>query len=269
VLGLTGLLAGAQTLLITSPQGYVSAFHFWWRTIAVNTIYYGKTLSYVWQNAISKEIQIVVALVFTAAAAWGFLKSLWRECGVKEFYLLAYVGVLLVWNSEIGLRGLLPILPLYFFYGLRELIRFLSSLRLPVRVTASAALVGIAALSYAGAIKHEWSLSAEPNVADGTATELFAFVREHTSPEDVLVFAKPRTLALFTGRRVGALSPEQSSAQSIAFVRAIHATVLIDAEWSAVRLGDEIKAVGAREVFNSGEYRAYRVNWAAEEQGTQ
>ena len=25
--------------------------------------------------------------------------------------------LLIAWNSEIGLRGLLPILPLYFFYG--------------------------------------------------------------------------------------------------------------------------------------------------------
>jgi hypothetical protein len=263
VIGFTGLLVGAQTVLLTSPQGYVSAFHFSLYTVLTNTIYYGKTLSYVWQNGISKEIQIVLALVFTAAGAWGFLKSLWRERGAKEFYLLAYVAILLVWNSEIGLRGLLPILPLYFFYGVRESIQLLESLRLPVRTMAAGALVAVAALSYAGEIRHEGSQPAEPNVADTAATEMFAFVREHTTPEDVLVFPKPRTLALFTGRRVAALSPEQNDAQSIAFLRAIHATVLIDAEWSAVRVGNEIQAVGAREVFHAGEYRAYRMDLAA------
>ena len=120
VLALTGVLIGAQTLLLTSPRGYVSAFHLSLHTIAVNSVYYGKMLSYVWANGFSKPVQIVVALMFTAAAAWGFLKSLRRDRSVKEFYLLAYVAVLLAWNSEIGLRGLLPILPLYFFYGLRE-----------------------------------------------------------------------------------------------------------------------------------------------------
>ena len=265
VLGFTGVLVAVQTLLLTSPKGYVSAFHFSLQTVAANIVYYGKTLSYVWQNGFSKEIQIVFALVFTTAATWGFLKSLWRERGVKEFYLLGYVAVLLAWNSEIGLRGLLPILPLYFFYGLREWIRILGSLRLPVRVTTAAVLVGIATVSYAGEIGHEQRLPAEPNVSDATAGQLFAFIRVHTSPEDVLVFPKPRTLALLTERRVAALSPEQSVAQSLAFLRGIHATVLIDPEWSAVRLSaDEIKAVGVREVFHTGEYHVYRLNLAAE-----
>jgi hypothetical protein len=264
VLVFTGLLVGAQTLLLTSPKGYVSAFHFSLHTVVTNTIYYGKTLSYVWQNGFSKEVQIVVALVFTAAAAWGFLKSLWQERGMKEFYLLAYLAILLAWNSEIGLRGLLPILPLYFFYGLREWLRIRGSLRLPVRVTAAAALVAIAAVSYAGEIRREESQPAEPNVADAAATAVFAFVREHTSPEDVVVFPKPRTLALFTERRVAALSPEQTAAQSLEFLRAVHATVVIDPEWSAVKLGDEIKSVDAQEVFHAGEYRAYRVNLAAQ-----
>ncbi len=142
VLALTGLLVGAQTLLLTSPKGYASAFHFSLHTIAVNTIYYGKTLSYVWDNGFSKAFQIALALAFTAAATLGYLKSLWRERGTKEFYLLAYVAVLLAWNSEIGLRGLLPILPLYFFYGVRECSRLLEGARLPVRVIAAGSVRG-------------------------------------------------------------------------------------------------------------------------------
>lgn len=261
-LALTGAFVGAQTLLLTSPKGYMSAFHFSLHTVVVNTVYYGKTLSYVWANGFSKDVQIVLALGFTAAATWGFAKSLWREYGVKEFYLLAYVGVLLAWNAEIGVRGLLPILPLYLFYGLGECVHLLGSLRLPVRVTAGLALVGLAAVSYAGEIRHEGSLAAEPNVADADAQDVFAFVRTHTSPADVLVFPKPRILALFTERRVAALSPEQSEPQSIAFLRAIHATVVIDPEWSAVRTDNELAALGAREEFHAGGYHVYRLNLA-------
>jgi hypothetical protein len=264
VLALTGVFVAVQTLLLTSPKGYVSAFHFSVHTVAANTIYYGKTLSYVWANGFSKEAQIVFAVVFTAAAAWGFAKSLWRERGVKEFYLLFYVVVLLAWNAEIGLRGLLPILPLYFLYGLREGIEFVGSARLPVRVIAFGALIAFAAVSYAGRIRYERSMPAEPNVVDAGAAEMFAFAREHTSTEDVLVFPKARTLALFADRRVAALSPEQNEAQSLAFLRAIHATVVIDPEWSAVRLGDEMKTIGAREVFRAGEYHVYRLNLASE-----
>jgi hypothetical protein len=264
VLALTGLLIGAQTMMLTSPAGYVSAFHFSLHTVGVNAVYYGKTLSYVWQNGFSKGFQIAFAVIFTATAAWGFAKSLWYERGAKEFYLLGYVAVLLAWNSEIGLRGLLPILPLYLFYGVREWIRFFDAARLPVRIIAVASLVGIAAVSYAGEIRYARSLPAEPNVADSDALGMFEFVQAQTSPDDVLVFPKPRTLALFTGRRVAALSPDQSMAQSLAFLRAIHATVLIDAEWSAIKPDDEIKILDARKVFQNGEYRVYRVNSPAE-----
>ncbi len=259
VLALTGFLIGVQALLLTSPKGYASAFHFSLQTIAVNTIYYGKTLSYVWDNGVSKAFQIVFALAFTVAATVGYLKSLWRERGAKEFYLLAYVAVLLAWNSEIGLRGLLPILPLYFFYGLRECSRFLEAARLPVRVIAAGAFVGIVAVSYAGKIRHEAALPAEPNVADADAASMFEYVRGHSSPEDVLVFSKPRSLALFTDRRVAALSPGQTPTQQAAFLNSIRATILVDAAWSEIKTGDSLAADGAKEVFHNGRYSVYRL----------
>jgi hypothetical protein len=262
VLALMGVFVGAQTVLLTSPTGYVSAFHFSVHTIVTNTLYYGKTLSYVWANGFSKGAQIVFALLFTATAVWGFLKSVWREHGAKDFYLLAYIAVLLAWNSEIGLRGLLPILPLYFFYGLREWVRFFDMARLPVRVIAIGALIGFAAVSYAGEIRSEGSAPAEPNIADADAAKLLAFVHGHTSPEDVLVFPKPRTLALFTDRRVAAISPEQTEAQSLSFLRSIHATVVIDPEWSAVRANDAMTRIGARQIFSDGRYHVYRVTLA-------
>lgn len=264
VLVLTGIFIGAQTLLLTSPKGYIRAFHFSPHTVVANLVYYGKTLSYVWANGFSKALQIAFALLFTAAAALGFAKSLWRERGVKEFYLLGYVALLLTWNSEIGLRGLLPILPLYLFYGVREWVGFFEATRLPVRLIALGALVGFATVSYAGELRYESSMPAAPNVIDGAAAKVFAFVREHTSQDEVIVFPKPRTLALFTDRNVAALSPEQTVTQSLDFLRAIHATVLVDPEWSAVRLGDEVKAAGAREVFQAGEYHVYRINLPAE-----
>ena len=55
VLALTGLFIGAQTLLLTSPKGYVSAFHFSLHTVAANIVYYGKTLSYVWAERIQQR----------------------------------------------------------------------------------------------------------------------------------------------------------------------------------------------------------------------
>jgi hypothetical protein len=92
---------------------------------------------------------------------------------------------------------------------------------------------------------------------------MFDYLRGHSSPEDVLVFSKPRSLALFTGRRVAALSPDQTQTQQLAFLKSIHATILVDAVWSEVKPGDVLAANSAQEMFHTGRYRVYRVNFPA------
>lgn len=132
---------------------------------------------------------------------------------------------------------------------------------------AVATLVGIAAVSYAGELRYETSMPAEANVADAGAADMFAFVKAHTSAEDVLIFPKPRTMALFTERKVAALSPGQNKALSLAFLRTIHATVLIDPEWSATSTLGAVRAAGSQEIFRNGEYRVYRLALPAESDG--
>jgi hypothetical protein len=260
VLALTGAFIFAQALSITAAKGYISVFHFSPRTIEANAIYYGKTLSYVWQNGYEKQIQIVVALFFTALAAVSFARSLWKERGVQEFYLLAYMTVLTAWNAEIGLRGLLPILPLYFLYGFREVSRIVANARPAVRVGVIGAIAGVAVLSYAGQFARERAAAAEPDVMDAGAQEIFAFVRTHTSPDDTLVFPKPRSLALFTDRNVAALSPDQPVERSVKFITNIRSNVLIDPDWSPSLLGQKLEANPAKELFRDSGYRIYRVN---------
>lgn len=93
-----------QGLLITSPKSYVNAFRFSWGTLFTNALFYAKALSYVWQNGFSKAAQIAFALFFTALAAMGFVRNLWKEKSVREFYLLTYLAVLFAWSAQVGLE---------------------------------------------------------------------------------------------------------------------------------------------------------------------
>lgn len=259
VLALTAFFIVSQSLLMTSPGSYIRIFHFSFHTLALNAIYYSKTLSYVWQNGYSKQVQIVFALLFTALATLNFGRSLWKERGAKEFYLLGYVAVLTAWNAQIGLRGLLPVLPLYFLYGFQEVGRIFLNARPAVRIGAIAAMAAVASLSYAGQFRQEATVAAEPDVTDTGAQEMFAFVRAHTSPNATLAFPKPRTLALFTARTVGALSPNQTPAQCIKFMTDIHSNILIDPDWSRTPLGNALESSGAKALFRNNGYRIYKV----------
>jgi hypothetical protein len=261
VVALTAALILGQTALLTAPKGYLMLVDLSAHTAARNALFYSKVLSYVWENGFSKMAQIVFALLFTALAAAGFVRKLRAEHSMREFYLLGYLAILLVWPAELGLRGLLPILPLYFAYGLAELRRILEARAARARAIAAALLLLFVGATYAGIL---WRVSQEPrrvNVNDAAPQELFAFLRTHTGSSEVLLFINPRALALYTNRSVGTLTPAEPPEDSLQFVKSVNATVLIDPVYSPPAWGDLLasKKIQAVEIFHNSVYRVFRI----------
>jgi hypothetical protein len=228
-----------------------------------NALFYAKTLSYVWQNGYSKKIQIVFALFFTALAAVGYARTLKSKSSASEFYLPGYLLILFAWSAEIGLRGLLPILPLYFAYGLQEFSRIVESLGRPIRMLALSLLALYTAVTYAGQARSVSLEMPEPNVQDATARELFSFLRTNTQPGEVLIFSKPRTLALFTNRPVASLAPAELPEDSYQFMKSVNASILVEARWSppSWRSFLEDRRKDTFELFHNSDYRVFRIKW--------
>jgi hypothetical protein len=202
-------------------------------------------------------------LLFTVLAAIGFTRKLLRDRSPAEFYLLAYVAVLIMWSAQIGLRGLLPILPLYMFYGFYQLGLILQSKGELARHVAIALLMLSVGVSYAGEFAKEAQLPAEPDVQDPAAQELFAFLQTHTQPSETLIFSKPKTLALFTSRNVATLAFDQSAEDATNFMKTNHATILVKsavgppAEQAVLALNRD----RAFEIFRNSDYQVFRFNW--------
>jgi hypothetical protein len=200
-------------------------------------------------------------MLFTALAAAGFARKLWTERSAREFYLLIYLVVLFGWSAEIGLRGLLPILPLYIAYGLQEFSEIVERMGKLSRAGLTTILLLIVAGTYAGEIRAESHQQPEANVQDPAAQELFSFLRAHTQPKDILIFPKPRSLALFTNRRVASLAPDESAEDSYQFMKSMDARFLIDARWSPSSWQGflETEKGRAQEVFHNSDYRVFQV----------
>lgn len=250
-----------QNIAFTSPGGYLSAFRFSPRMMLTNTLYYGKTLSYVWQNGFSKSIQIGFALLFTVLAAVRFIARLSTEQSAREFYLLLYIAILIAWNAEIGLRGLLPVLPLYFVYGLEGLDRLRAWARPSLQPAVLLSVMAFGVLTYSGEFKRESMLPPEPNVLDPTAQEMFSFVRSGTARSEVAIFAKPRTLALFTGRDAASLAFDETTVDSTGFMRKVNATIIIQSAWGPPSWPLFLAAnPDTAEIFRNSEYRVFRIS---------
>jgi hypothetical protein len=261
VLIFTAAFIIGQSLFLTSPTGYLSAVHVSPQLTAGNALFYAKTLSYVWQNGYSKKVQIIFALLFTALAAVGYARALKSKSLASEFYLAGYLLILFAWSAEIGLRGLLPILPLYFAYGLQEFGRIAESLERPIRMLALSLLPLFTAATYAGQVRRVSLQTPEPNVQDATARELFSFLSANTQPGEVLIFSKPRTLALFTNRRVASLAPAELPEDSYRFMKSVNASILVEARWSPPSWHSFLddKRTDTLELFHNSDYRVFRV----------
>lgn len=261
VLAVAIVLIIAQNALLYSPAGYGGAIQHSVRMALGNGLFYAKTLSYVWQNGFSKKVQIAFALLFTALATASFARRLWTQRAAAEFYLLGYVAMLLLLRAEIGMRGLLPILPLYFACGLEEVGRLVHSWGRVSRAVTLAALMCFAGVTYAAEIQWESRQPAEPNVQDAMAQELFVFLRRNTQPSEALIFPKPRTLALMTNRPVAMLAPSESPEDSAQFMKGIHAVIVIKTAWSppSTQAFLENNKGRVREVFRNSEYQVFRI----------
>ncbi len=88
--------------------------------------------------------------------------------------------------------------------------------------------VGVAVLlSYAAAYTRLEAGPPREGVTDPAARELFDFVRASTPEQSVLLFQKPRALALYTGRRASAHHVPKSDAELWLYLRSIVATHLV------------------------------------------
>ncbi|HET7259103.1 MAG TPA: hypothetical protein VFI75_05245, partial [Candidatus Acidoferrum sp.] len=226
-LGAAIVLIVAQNVMLFSPAGYSGALQHSVRMGLDNALFYGKTLSYAWQNGFSKKIQIVFALLFTALAAMSFVRSLWTRQSAKEFYLLGYVAMLLLLRAQIGMRGLLPVLPLYFALGLEGFGWIVNRYGQMARIVSVSLLMLFVGVSYGTKIRRESKQPPEPNIQDATAQELISFLRANTLPSEVLIFPKPRVLALMTNRTVAMLAPAETPEDSALFMKSINAGIVI------------------------------------------
>jgi hypothetical protein len=262
VVSLTAGFVVLQSVILISPKGYIDAVHVSTASVFEHAVYYAKVLSYAWQNGYSKGSQIAFALLFTALAVAGFVRRIWSQRSVTEFYLLAYLAVIIAWSAEIGMRGLLPMLPLYFAYGLEEFLRVVSAFGRTRRLACATVLFAFIGASYIGSFGGYSRRKPSLDVRDPSAQELFSFLRATTYPGDVLVFPNPRTLALFTDRPVASLAPTQTPEQSGRFLAAIHAKVLVQAETMAYPLrilAAEIQ-VNPVPVFRNASFQVFLVD---------
>jgi hypothetical protein len=217
------------------------------------------SFSLLWENGRSEWLRRLVGGLFLFVAGAGFLRSNWPRPTALGITFAGYFLVVLLWPGVAWLRIVWPILPAFALYVLLGT-RYLSEVwrrQIPDAVLPALLLLFTLVsygIYYAGADYGP--------IVDGVdspeARELYAFVQANTSPDSVILFWKPRGLALYTGRAVSKL-PTRSSELIVNRGREIGASMIVVRNRGDARETELTSRVsGLYEVFSNDGYIAYR-----------
>lgn len=255
-----GLIVLEKLLLPSAGQGYLEQLRFLsWQSVRENLSDNGWAFVAMWRNGYSENVSDDVGRLLSLVAVVGWGREFLRKPPFLAIAVLGYLGLAVVWPSASGVRMIAPLLPAYLYFLLSG-IKTLAP-RPWIERTGVALLLAFTVASYAG-----WYRQADYGPLEGvespTTVELFQFVREHTTDEDVCLFFKPRVLALYTGRRATAYPREGEEDSLWPYLKSVGVTVVIvnthprdrDAEFLLSR-----DPRGLVEVWRNDAFRVYRL----------
>jgi hypothetical protein len=201
-----GILMAAQfTFLSDAGSGYLSLFKQHSiediaRLFTHNAITYITGLSTFLDNGHSKPLKIALFLTVSLLAALGLRRRIKDGITILEVFLFLYVVSLIVSPVE-AFRYLYPIIPIYFLYAGIGLIEARSLTGRDGLQYAPVVVAGLVVVSYASKYVTVDYGPIPEGIARQESAELFHHIQSHTKPDDVIIFRKPRALALLTRRR--------------------------------------------------------------------
>jgi hypothetical protein len=199
------------------------------RTIAHNAVTYSWSLASFWQDPYSRAIR---DFIFATSVLFALLAYFHRiRTGPRTYELAAalYVMVVLAFPYPGGTRYLIPMFPLFVCYALEGVGLLRTQLRVATPKPVLASLLVLVLLSYGSEFSHFSFGPFADGVGKRESKELFAFIKARTNPDDVLIFRRPRALALFTGRSAAVYPALDNRDKYASYLQAIAASYVIEA----------------------------------------
>ena len=156
---------------------------------------------YVPEAGVFKGFSLLLGSIVLAMTLLGFVKRMFKGVEATEWFFIFYVIMLLVFpNNFSAFRLMVPLGFIFLFYAAQGLKNIELLQKIPTGNKAIATVLFILFLFMPGLINIARSGS---NILSGpqqeTSMEAFNYISKNIPSESVVVFAKPRALALYAG----------------------------------------------------------------------
>ncbi len=167
----------------------------------LNTIEYTKVMKWYWQTGASSFISILMTVTTVILSIIGYIKIFRNNKSTGEINFLIYIIILIISPFFQGFRYLIPIFPMYALYMFKifdyKAINSDVKAIQPIRVILTSAIILIYISAYS---KIEFGPFTY-GVGEKETQDMFSFIKNHTPKQSMVIFQKPRLMALFGERK--------------------------------------------------------------------
>jgi hypothetical protein len=186
-------------------------------TVVLNLAYYTDHFQYFFApwGGLWNFLPLILGSVIFTFTLLGMLRSFFKRLELIDMIVILYLGVLVIYPYRHGgIRFLVPIMPFLLYY----LARGLELVNLFPRISRSAKIIFLGCLVLVSYLNMFWYILQTDHLTlngpqEANAVEAIEYIRENTGAEDVILFAKPRVLALYSERNCLANHVENDSRQ--------------------------------------------------------
>ncbi len=188
-------------------------------TVLYNLAYYTEQFKFFfspWGGSWNFLPLILKAAIFTFTLL-GMIRTFFRRLELMDMIVILYFGVLLVYPyRNAGIRFLFPIMPFLAFY----LVKGLETVHIFPNIKDIAKVWFLGCLVLVSYLNMLWFIICTDHQTlkgpqEQLSLEAFEYIRNNTGEDDVIIFAKPRVLALYA-KRHSLANCKESSPQEIA-----------------------------------------------------
>ena len=271
VIAMFGIAAAVQSLYVHSGTSYLDQYNVGAGVFLENAIGYTLESAAFWHNGYSKPLGAALFLALTALAALGYVTSIRRQVTFLEIFPVFYLIAVLAFPGFAGRRYLQPIFPLYLLFVSRGLQCAWLTRRATLRRVVFASLLVAVTVSY-GASYTQLEFEITEGISKPESVAMFDYLISRTEKDDVIIFIKPRVMALLTSRKASVYHTPGDDSDLWDYFDRIGAThlVVVENDDAFARREDPARlkylrdfakrnAASLRPVFTNADFRVYRI----------
>lgn len=228
-LAVCGTLALMQNHFIKPvPAGYMEQVRLiTWHTVLLNVVAYSRVLAGFWTASVRNPFSFVVLAIVALLTLAGIFFRHRRGFTIIEAFLVPYLCVILLWPFAAGIRIAFPFVPWIVFLALTGLGELSRRLAPRYSITAACGFLLLISVPYIQAYAAMDFGPIRQNTSLPEFAQLCQAVREHTGPDDVLIYYRARALSLYTARPASTYNFHGTQSELMEYSQNIRATYLI------------------------------------------